>query len=35
MRARMAPGEMEKISLLPKLLESAGNSLTVSVSDEV
>ena len=35
MRARMAPGEMEKISLLPKLLESAGDSLTVSVSDEV
>ena len=35
MRARMAPGEMEKISLLPKLLDSAGNSLTVSVSDEV
>ena len=35
MRARMAPSEMEKISLLPKLLESAGDSLTVSVSDEV
>ena len=35
MRARMAPGEMEKISLLPKLLEAAGDSLTVSVSDEV
>ena len=35
MRARMAPGEMETISLLPKLLESAGDSLTVSVSDEV
>ena len=35
MRARMAPGEMEKISLLPKLLESACDSLTVSVSDEV
>ena len=32
-RARMAPGEMEKISVPQKLLDGAGDLLTVTVRD--
>lgn len=32
-RARMAPGEMEKISIPEKLLVTAGDTITVTVRD--